>query len=393
MHLCSTLLAISICAIAGCRKAPGTDGSGGADIPHDGAKRSTPAQTAGRPSTRDKLSPERLRQQVEDLRIEGAAGRLKGKELVSALSALARTDPDEALRLFSEPLDPNRNENWIGFSEVAEIICRDNPELLVEWMNQKLPGMANRDYANLYLGQAFSRLGTFSPATAVDSLKAMKLSDADMRLAVTAVFGGMATGDPALAEQKLAELDPKYRQKALRSLAETLGMESPLEGLRLAARIEDPTVRNSAGSEIYAKWIEADPEAAGSGFKALDPLQRQKLLEGDASSSGSLMGKLAEKDTELLLDLLQEAYPSALNRRVFETSLALTIDKNPARTLETIRELPAGNLKNQLAEDAYSKLARTHLGKALETLSQTSDPTLRAQWPEGGCFKLGRRGA
>jgi hypothetical protein len=326
---------------------------------------------------------------VAKLRDSSSPGDAGVIEYLSAITELANRDPAAALKYYSTPETMDQS---YGFVEVAMIAAEKDSQFFVNWILQTLP-TCPATVSPLYYAQASACLAKSNPEMAVQLLHTPNLKADQVSGMVQAVFFQYGLVNPSSAESAaFANLKGKDLQNALASIVRSSAQTDPQNGLRIAEKIADASVRSNAVARVFESWMVNEPSKAMESLKSLNLKDREGLLATDPLQPGSLVASLATQNPNLLIGMLEEIIPTPANKGVYLAAIHATVLDHPSETFDLIAGMPDGRMKEQLFEAAYSSMATSNTNIALDSARKLEDPLFRSRALAAIAPKLGSEG-
>jgi len=254
-------------------------------------------------------------------------------------SSMVAEDVDAAIKLFSEIPPTQRSE--YDFSNFVRELSQHDPEQALKFA-ATLDSASERSQA---VRQAFSQLAALSPQKAATKMDAMS--------------------------------DPKDRQQALVSLAETWGARDPEAALRWAESLSGDE-QISAMASLLPDRARNDPAAAAG--------KLQSLLENPGNASGSVLqsatGNLAQewagRNPEAAGAWVAGLPAGAAAESGAGSLIANWSRHDPAAAADWISKLPDGGVKDAAIAPLIQSIRQNDPGTAFSWGLSIQDPAKRA---------------
>lgn len=282
----------------------------------------------------------------------------------SAVTELARRDPEAALSWF---LPEEMESNEPGWTGVATILGQSAPQLLENWLLDDLKS-GSLDVRRNCLAMGVAAIAKNYPSEALEfanKIPAGIIAQGDI---INSIFGYFGNKSPAEAESAAqANYTGAMLDKALYNIS--LGALAPEESLSIAKKIGSEELRGLAMSGAYGAWMGSDFPAAVKALESLDGVQIQSILQCEPEAQSSLINYISGKDPQAALDILGKLIASKSNLGIFQAVVDSLAEKSPEKAVELITSIPESEFKNHLVASQYSKLASLNTPRAISQAS------------------------
>ena len=312
----------------------------------------------------------------DKLKLGDGTGAIDYGSLKRAYKELAALDLNLALAQFGDSkafysLAP-------ALSGVLQVAVANDPDLLVDWLNETTSKYDDKQKAVPLISMALSELAAANPDKAFAAFKCMDLSAAAKESVISAIFRGVAANDPSSVIARSASLDPSMVSAALAGAADVAFKRNPYAAQAIASEIPDPATRQSALDGVFYNWFKTDPSLACDELMKMDRKVIEDMLVCGSQNPRSALFSISQSAPLKLLSLLDEFCPTKINEDLYKRTIAQTVKGQPEQTLATISRLPNGEMKADLYKEAYATLTRSDPERAMAMFALQKDPAVRA---------------
>ena len=242
-----------------------------------------------------------------------------------------------------------------GFAELCEELISSDPDLLIAWLRNDLPGFTTDDQVKgRYWSDMLRVLAGRDPQRAIGLLQSSDLKETSKQGPTLGIFYSLSASNPDKALEMVAQLPESLRGKGYEGISYALAGRDPAKALEVAALVQNTNAQARLSSNIYGEWLKANPEEALKKLEQLDPRQFEKIAAAGISGGDQFIETLGEKKPEVLRDLLYKVVPGTGNKDLFEASVRALVKSDFGSALKAVGDLPAGRFRDELAELAFS---------------------------------------